>query len=103
MMWFKKILLRWTQDAIKSEVADKPVMATDWASPGMPKNPAQLGGEQNFVVSMRKAVNGTVLELGTHKPNRNGPDWTYEYFVVPDGESIPDAVTALLVNQRLKQ
>lgn len=98
-MWFKKLLYRWAMAGGNALSAGKPV-AVDWAQT---KNPNQLSGEQTFTVSVRRAINGSVLELGTYKPQSRGPDWSYEYFVVPDGESLSDAVTALLVNQRLKQ
>lgn len=95
-MWFKRLLMRWVRQASEASRPDQKI-SVDTASP-----PASgLNGEHVYSVALRKAMNGVILELGAYKPNPRGPDWTYTHFLVPEGESIPDAVTALLVNQRL--
>ena len=99
MMWLKKLLLRWTQQAIQAQTG--PVLSTaDWAQP---KSPNQLSGDTQVTVGIRKVMNGYVLEMGSFKANPRGPDWTYTHFILPEGGNIPEAVAALLVKQRLEQ
>jgi hypothetical protein len=61
-------------------------------------------------VSVRKAMNGYVLELaawqptvgtGRHLGSTNNGDWKHTLYVVPEGQRIDEAVTALLVTQAL--
>ena len=44
-----------------------------------------------------KAMNGRILEVSTYKPNNHGPDWTNELFIVPEDQSLTQALTTLLV------
>ena len=53
-----------------------------------------------------KAMNGTVLHLQTYKPSTKlHGDSTLEvsYYVLKEGDSVPDAVAALLVKHNLDQ
>lgn len=57
-------------------------------------------------VSCIKAMNGTVLQLQHYKPSSKlHGDSTLEvsFYVLKDGESVPEAVAALLVNYKLEQ
>ena len=51
----------------------------------------------NFNISVAQAVNGRVLEMRTYKPQPRGSDWVHEYYVVPEGQSLTEALTMLLV------
>ena len=42
-------------------------------------------------------MNGTVLEIGTYKPNSIGPDWNYEHFIVPPDKKLSEAITMFLL------
>jgi hypothetical protein len=60
-------------------------------------------------ISVRPAMNGKVLELaqwvpsvGTGRHLGSGGEWRHSLYIVPEGESISDAVTVLLVTQSLK-
>ena len=59
-------------------------------------------------ISVRPAMNGKVLELAQWVPNAvagrhgNTGEWRHSLYIVPEGESISDAVTVLLVTQSLK-
>jgi Mg/Co/Ni transporter MgtE len=44
-----------------------------------------------------KAMNGRILEVSTYKPNNHGPDWTNEMFIVPEDQTLTQALTTLLV------
>lgn len=47
------------------------------------------------------ALNGRILQIGKFKPNPHGPDWTYELYLVPDDQSLADAISAVLVMRGL--
>ena len=51
----------------------------------------------DFRIAVQNAMNGKVLEISTYKPNQRGPDWTTEFYVVPEGENLKDALTMLLL------
>jgi hypothetical protein len=44
-----------------------------------------------------KAMNGRILEVSTYTPNKHGPDWTNEMFIVPEDQTLTEALTTLLV------
>jgi hypothetical protein len=44
-----------------------------------------------------KAMNGRILEVSSYTPNKHGPDWTTEMFIVPEDQSLTEALTTLLV------
>lgn len=53
-------------------------------------------------ISILNAINGRVLEIGTYKHNPHGPDWTYEHFIVAEGESVETAMSAILLMKGMK-
>jgi hypothetical protein len=53
-------------------------------------------------VSVLKALNGRVLEVGTYKPNTRGPDWTFELFIVPENATIASAITTVFAMKALE-
>jgi Mg/Co/Ni transporter MgtE len=48
-----------------------------------------------------KAMNGRILEVSSYTPNKHGPDWTTEMFIVPEDQSLTQALTTLLVMKGL--
>lgn len=50
-----------------------------------------------FRIGVMKAMNGRILEVSTYKPNNHGPDWTNEMFIVPEDQTLTQALTTLLV------
>ncbi len=99
MMWFKQTLRRWVFEAEACDV-NKPASAHH-AIADSPAVGLMEGGDAQIRVSLRSARNGKILEVGTFKPNPRGPDWTYQYYIVPEGEDISQWVTTALVSQRL--
>jgi hypothetical protein len=78
-------------------------------SPGLVKaSDAQLSeratgnGQPSYRVSLVKAMNGRLLEVGVYKPNPRGPDWTYEIYVVNDNETVADAIAKVLAIKSLE-
>lgn len=99
MMWLKKLLRRWMMEAGREEASTKPSLLETIGG----KTHNQVAGDAQLTVSLRKAVNGHILEAGVYQSNPRGPDWTYTHYVVPEGASVSDAIVALLVNQRLSK
>jgi len=48
-------------------------------------------------IGVMKAMNGRILEVSTYKPNNHGPDWANELFIVPEDQSLTQALTTLLI------
>jgi hypothetical protein len=55
-------------------------------------------------ITINNAINGKVLTIRTYQPskNHNRSDWMNELYVVPEGESLTEAVTFLLLAKGLK-
>jgi hypothetical protein len=71
-----------------SEVEDRPVsMASQRTTDSIP----------TCRIGVMKAMNGRILEVSTYKPNNHGPDWANELFIVPEDQSLTQALTTLLV------
>jgi hypothetical protein len=50
-----------------------------------------------------KAMNGTIIEVSSHKQNPHGPDWKHELYIVREGESLGDAIKVILATKALEQ
>ena len=55
-------------------------------------------------ISISNAINGKVLTLRTYQPskNHNRSDWVTELYLVPEGESLTEALTMLLMMRGIK-
>lgn len=54
-------------------------------------------------VQINQAMNGKVLSIRSYKPTNNKhSDWVNELYVVPEGESLTEAVTIMLLAKGLK-
>lgn len=54
-------------------------------------------------VQINQAMNGKVLSIRSYKPTNNKhSDWVNELYVVPEGESLTEAVTFMLLAKGLK-
>lgn len=59
-------------------------------------------------ISIMTAINGKVLTLRTYQPSRKGngnhvhSDWVTELYLVPEGESLTEALTMLLMMRGIK-
>ena len=83
---------QWIRDWL---VSDQPKLAraTDIES-----QPDQTG------ISISNAINGKVLTLRTYQPSKNHirSDWVTELYIVPEGESLTEALTMLLMMRGIK-
>jgi hypothetical protein len=57
----------------------------------------------DFRIAVKRAINGKVLEISTYNPNPRGSSWTTDLFVVPQDESLKDALTMLLLLKGLEK
>jgi hypothetical protein len=48
-------------------------------------------------ISVIKAVNGTILEVMRHKPNRTGPDWYATHYILKEGQTLAEAIALCLL------
>jgi hypothetical protein len=53
-------------------------------------------------ISVRNAINGRIIEIGTHTPNMHGPDWTFEHFILAEGEPLEPAISTILLMKGMK-
>jgi hypothetical protein len=59
-------------------------------------------------ISIMTAINGKVLTLRTYQPNKTSnsrnmqSDWVTELYLVPEGESLTEALTMLLMMRGIK-
>ena len=80
------------------------VSLVDGAQPKAPPMGGALrnaGGSQTSI-SIIPALNGRVIEIGNYRQNMHGPDWTYEHYVVPEGENLETAMSAILLIKGIK-
>lgn len=84
---------RWIRDWLGSDRLE--VRATDTAD---------MRPEDQVTISINNAMNGRVLSIRTYQPSRNNnrSDWINELYVVPEGDSLTDAVSILLLAKGLK-
>jgi hypothetical protein len=54
-------------------------------------------------ISLYNAINGKVIEVATYdpKPQSSDPDWEYEFYIVPEGESLSAAVSTVMTMKSL--
>lgn len=89
MNWLRRKLYNWLM-----EVGKAPALAS-----------ADVHSEEpaNFNMTVMNAMNGKLVQIRTYQPQRNGPDWKTEYYLVPDGERLTDAVSMLLIAKNLEK
>jgi hypothetical protein len=60
--------------------------------------------EHGTQISIADAINGRVLTIRTYRPTNAQyvSNWISEYYVLKDDESLPDALTMLLLMKGLK-
>ena len=59
-------------------------------------------GQPTYRLTLVKAMNGRMLEVGIYKPNPHGPDWKYELFIIDNDERVSDAVAKVLAIKALE-
>jgi len=88
MKWLKQAVRNWLREDI--EISKTMVSADD------PSN-------EPFSLSVSNAMNGKVIQIRTYQPNPRGSDWKHEFYLVPEGEKLTDAVAILLMAKNLEK
>jgi hypothetical protein len=83
MNWLRNAIRRWLNN--ERNYYEKPSLV---ASQPVEESPEQV--VSRFTVL--RAINGYVIQIGKHKHNPHGPDWTFSNYVVAEGEDLIDAV-----------
>ena len=94
MSWIKDVVRNWLNSDNYLEPPRATVAGHHSSIPNSPQ------------ITCIKAMNGTVLHLQHYKPStKMHGDCTLEvsYYVLKEGDSLPDAIAALLVNYKLEQ
>lgn len=89
MSWLRRKLYNWLMEVGKQQLVASPDVHSE--------EPA------NFNMTVMNAMNGKLVQIRTYQPQRNGPDWKTEYYLVPDGERLTDAVSMLLIAKNLEK
>lgn len=93
MSWLAR-LNRWLGGSGGFEVPPPPI------PPLMPTSGAQVAPsmvDPQFNFGVIEALNGTLIQIGKHKPQQYGPDWTYTLYIVPEGQALSDALAACVL------
>lgn len=53
--------------------------------------------EPTLRLGVINAMNGKAIEISTFKHNPHGPDWTSQLFLVPEHQTLAEAITMVLV------
>lgn len=91
MNWLKRIIINWAHRQMNDS---KLTALTESNGPVDPSD---------FTLNIMNAMNGKVIHIRSYQPQRHGPDWKSEYYIVPEGESLSDAVTVLLMAKNLEK
>lgn len=77
-------------------------------SPGLVPRESDLAdrvtgsGQPTYRLTLVKAMNGRMLEVGVYKSNPHGPDWKYELYIINNDERVSDAVAKVLAIKALE-
>ena len=78
------------------------IRITDSSAPTPPSG-GSLNTNGAFTnISIVPAINGRIIQIGNYRANMHGPDWTYEHYIVPEGESLEGAMTVILLMKGMK-
>lgn len=91
----RKFIL-WTLNSAEQKVMVSSPVSIDSES-------TSTAAESKLRLGFIKAMNGTIVEVSTHKHNPHGPDWKHELYIVRDGENLNDAIKVILATKALEQ
>jgi hypothetical protein len=89
--WMKRKLRQWVFENEANKLGRSEVSTDESVQSG------------DFRIAVKRAINGKVLEISTYNPNPRGSSWTTDLFVVPQDESLKDALTMLLLLKGLEK
>lgn len=89
MEWLRRKFYNWMLQVGKGQAIASPEVAVEEPN--------------NFTLTVMNAMNGKVIQIRTYQPQQRGPDWKTEYYIVPEGERLSDAVSILLMAKNLEK
>lgn len=89
MKWLKRAIRNWLREDIELKTASHTVAMDE--------------DNQPFTLSVMNALNGKVIQVRTYQPNPRGSDWKNEYYIVPEGDKLTEAVALLLMAKNLEK
>ena len=92
-MTFKQWLRNWLLEATQPGLVSRESDISDRVSGN---------GQPAYRLTLCKAMNGRLLEVGLFKPNAHGPDWRYELFIIDADERVSDAIAKVLAIKALE-
>ena len=85
---------RWIRDWLNNDRHETAIRSVD---------SVEVRPEDQVNIAINNAINGKVLSIRSYKPTHTKhSDWVNELYVVPEGESLTEAVTFLLLAKGLK-
>ena len=86
---------KWIRDWLNNDRHETAIRSVD---------SVEVRPEDQVNIAINSAMNGRVLTIRTYQPSKNHSrsDWINELYVVPEGESLTEAVTFLLLAKGLK-
>lgn len=91
MSWFKRKFAQWCREAW--EDARKENSVTLAGSPV--EQDTEMPPKMRFAIL--EAINGRFIQIATYKPQQRGSDWVTEYYLVPEGKKVSEALTLLML------
>ena len=88
----KKWLAKWLyRELQKVQQQDRPEILAVGGTEEDSQNPPKM----RFAI--KQAINGKFIEVSTHRPQTRGYDWVTEYYIVPEGKKVSEALTMLML------
>jgi hypothetical protein len=90
--WFKKKFAQWCREAWEQarEEANATIKEVSTA-----EQDTDVPPKMRFAIL--EALNGRFIQISTYKPQQRGPDWITEYYLVPEGKKVSEALTLLML------
>lgn len=90
--WFKKKFLEWSKEAWESERQAQGIMKSSEVLQTDPSEPPKM----RFAI--QQAINGKFIEVVSYKTNQQrGHNCVTEYYLVPEGKKVSEALTMLML------
>jgi hypothetical protein len=90
--WFKKKFAQWCREAWEEARKERRDVL---ASPSTAEQDTETPPKMRFAIL--EAINGRFIQIATYKPQQRGSDWITEYYLVPEGKKVSEALTLLML------
>ncbi len=90
--WFKKKFAQWCREAWEDAQKERRDVL---GSPSTAEQDTETPPKMRFAIL--EAINGRFIQIGTYRPQQRGSDWVTEYYLVPEGKKVSEALTMLML------